>query len=63
MMREISELRSSIMRRNAQLVDWLVDHVGAVQMQLIHRKPGIASFSTPGAPSSFSPSLTFRGTP
>ena len=34
MMRDISEMRSSIMRRNAQLVDWLVANVGPLQMQL-----------------------------
>jgi len=46
MMKEISYLRSSIMRRNAEMVDWLVDHVGPVQMQLIHKKPGSSPSGT-----------------
>ena len=40
MMKEIFALRSSIMRRNAHLVDWLAEHFGAVEMQMVHKNPG-----------------------
>jgi len=56
MMRDISEMRSSIMRRNAHFVDWLVDNVGPLKMQLIHKKPAVSGCSTPIAPSSITPS-------
>jgi len=62
MMRDISEMRSSIMRRNAQLVDWLVANVGPLQMQLIHKKPAEVGCTTPIAPSSISPSDKVHGT-
>ena len=62
MMRDISEMRSSIMRRNVQLVDWLVDNVGPLQMQLIHKKPTEVGCTTPIAPSSISPSDKVHGT-
>jgi len=47
MMKEISNLRSSIMRRNAHLVDWLADNFGATQMQLVHKKPCSSADTTP----------------
>ena len=62
MMRDISEMRSSIMRRNAHLVDWLVDNVGPLKMQLIHKKPAVSGCSTPIAPSSITPSDRGHGT-
>ena len=40
MMKMISDLRSGIMRRNARLVDWLVDQFGPTQIQMLHKKPG-----------------------
>jgi len=39
MMKEIFALRSSIMRRNTHLVDWLAEHFGAVEMQMVQKKP------------------------
>ena len=62
MMKERSYLRSSIMRRNAEMVDLLVDHVGPEQMQLIHKKPAVSGCSTPIAPSSITPSDRGHGT-
>jgi len=62
MMRDISEMRSSIMRRNAHFVDWLVDNVGPLKMQLIHKKPAVSGCSTPIAPSSITPSDRGHGT-
>ena len=59
MMRDISD---AIMRRNAQLVDWLVANVGPLQMQLIHKKPAEVGCTTPIAPSSISPSDKVHGT-
>ena len=52
MMKEISDMRSSIMRCNAQIVDWLVEYVGPVQMQLVHKKPSTAAYVTPSPHSS-----------
>jgi len=48
MMKDIYELRSSIMRRNAYLVDWLVDNCGASQLQMVHRKPLASTLNPPG---------------
>jgi hypothetical protein len=38
-MQEMAKLRIAIIRKNAQLVDWLAEHVGSTQLQLIHRRP------------------------
>ena len=62
MMRDISEMHSSITRRNAHLVDWLVDNVGPLKMQLIYKKPAVSGCSTPIAPSSITPSDRGHGT-
>ena len=45
-MKEITILRASIMRRNAHLVDWLADNFGATQMQMIHKKPAPSDTAT-----------------
>jgi hypothetical protein len=29
----------AIIQKNVQLVDWLAEHVGSNQLQLIHRRP------------------------
>jgi len=47
MMKDIFELRSSIIRHNAHLVDWLADNFGAVQMQMVHKKPRASYVTTP----------------
>jgi hypothetical protein len=39
LMQEMAKLRVTIIRKNAQLVDWLAEHVGSDQLQLIHRRP------------------------
>lgn len=47
MMKDISDLRTSILRHNARLVDWLAEHVGARQIQLIHKRPRSVDQSLP----------------
>jgi len=37
MMREIFQLRSALMKRNAALFDWFVQHIGSSQIALIHK--------------------------
>jgi len=59
MIREIFDMWSSIMRRNAQLIDWLVDQFGAKELQMMHTKPG--SSPSPVAMSNSSTHLDFRG--
>jgi len=51
MIREISQLRSAIMKRNATLFDWFVQHVGSSQIPLIHKMPlhAHADSATPSA--------------
>jgi len=63
MMRELFNLRSSIMRSNALLVDWLVDQCGPTQVQLMHKKPGPAAHVKPDACLSTMSSQRARGNP
>ncbi|CAL5017614.1 unnamed protein product [Urochloa decumbens] len=39
MFREITSFRSSVMRLNAKLLDWLVSNVDPVHLAMIHKKP------------------------
>lgn len=48
MMQEMTRMRSSIMRRNAQLVDWLVQHVGSHTISRIPTTPCLSA--TPYSP-------------
>ena len=57
-MQDIFDLRTSIMRRNAQLVDWLTDHLGPVKLQMIHKKPCPVPHTSPVT--SFGPGLCVR---
>ena len=50
-MKEVSDLRASIMRRNAHLVVWLADHIGTVQMQMMHKKSAAPEARSPVIPS------------
>ncbi|RLM64484.1 hypothetical protein C2845_PM16G06130 [Panicum miliaceum] len=43
MLQDVYNMRSCLMRRYAELVDWLVEHVGATQLQLIHKRPSFSS--------------------
>lgn len=38
-MRDISQMCSSMLKRHAELVDWLAEHVGGPEVQNIHKKP------------------------
>jgi hypothetical protein len=49
-MKEIAALRTSIMRRNAHIFDWLVQQAGTAQVHLFHKKPALFhnNTTTPG---------------
>ncbi|CAL4962916.1 unnamed protein product [Urochloa decumbens] len=39
LLQEVARMRIGILRSSAHLVDWLAEHVGSNQLQLIHKRP------------------------
>ncbi|CAN6279013.1 unnamed protein product [Urochloa humidicola] len=49
LLQEVTRMRIGILRRSAQLVDWLVEHVGSDHLQLIHKRPSSSMNATAGS--------------
>lgn len=42
MIRDVTDFRRSLMKRNAKFFDWFVDNVGIENIQMMHKKPKIS---------------------
>jgi hypothetical protein len=41
MMRDVTDFRRSLMKRNAKFFDWFVENVGIQNIQMMHKKPNV----------------------
>ncbi|CAL4990774.1 unnamed protein product [Urochloa decumbens] len=46
LLQELARMRIAILKRSAGLVDWLAEHVGSNQLQLIHKRPSSSMNAT-----------------